>query len=118
MFKKKISKKEGYGGREENETVDTEGVDEGKGSRANIIINQHRSDVNVKLPEPIWSCITRGVEIRLWTGSKGGRARGMPGWKRWPIVRVICHAAYESMGFDDPVPARSYWPIIDGYSLY
>lgn len=30
------------------------------GQAANIIINQRSCDVNVKLPEPIWSCITRG----------------------------------------------------------
>lgn len=58
-----------------------EGDDGGtkRGRAANIIINQQSCDVNVKLPEPIWSCITRGG----WTGNelanckKGGkRGRG------------------------------------------
>lgn len=39
----------------------------GGSAMANIIINQRRSDVNVKLPEPIWSCITRRGE-----GAEGG----------------------------------------------
>lgn len=43
----------------------------GEGSAmANIIINQRRSDVNVKLPEPIWSCITRPGGRRVVGGGR------------------------------------------------
>lgn len=84
-----------------------EGDDGGtKGGRAaNIIINQRSCDVNVKLPEPIWSCITRGG----WKGTSWRTARRVAsgsGGGQWAIVRVICHAAYRSTegerGIDDP----------------
>lgn len=75
------------------------------GQAANIIINQRSCDVNVKLPEPIWSCITRGG----WKGTSWRTARRVAsggGGGRWAIVRVICHAAYRSTkgekGIDDP----------------
>jgi len=64
---------------------------------ANIIINQRGCDVNVKLPEPIWSCITRGG----WQGTSrrtATRVAGGSGGGRWAIVKVICHAAYGSAG--------------------
>lgn len=76
-----------------------------RGRAANIIINQRSCDVNVKLPEPIWSCITRGG----WKGTNWRTARRVAsdsGGGRWAIVRVICHAAYRSTkrgkGIDDP----------------
>jgi len=53
-----------------------------RGQAANIIINQRSCDVNVKLPEPIWSCITRGG----WKGTSWRTARRVAsGGGGWPM---------------------------------
>lgn len=92
---------------------------------ANIIINQRGCDVNVKLPEPIWSCITRGgwketswrAATRVEDGSGGG-----------PMGHCESYLSCCLYIYTDPRKkggirrsargVRSYWPIIDGYCLY
>lgn len=90
-----------------------EGDDGGtKGGRAaNIIINQRSCDVNVKLPEPIWSCITRGG----WKGTSWRTARRVTsgsGGGQWAIVRVICHAAYRSTERERELTIREGWSFL------
>lgn len=88
--------------------------------------------MNVKLPEPIWSCITRteGSYKEKERGREGERDSARKGWKldyRGGGARLETMAHCESYlsccpriyGVStiayDPV-VRSYWPIIDGYS--
>lgn len=79
---------------------------ETKGGRAaNIIINQRSCDVNVKLPEPIWSCITRGgLEGNELANCKKGSKRG----RGWPMghcesyLSCCLHIHERGKGIDDP----------------
>lgn len=69
-----------------------------KGQRAaNIIINQRDCDVNVKLPEPIWSCITRGGlgGIELANCKNDGRqGRGWPDRPLWELFVMVTTDPY------------------------